>query len=54
MVSNEVQTGELALDYNEQNSKYKATHISISFLSSTADSPAYEPFYVADYWLLTM
>lgn len=50
MVSNEVQTGELALDYNEQSSKYKATHISISFLSSTADSPAYEPFYVADNW----
>lgn len=48
MASTDIRTGELALDYSGQNEKYKATHISISFLSSTSDSPAYEPFYVAD------
>ena len=50
MASTDVKTGELTLDYSGQNEKYKATHISISFLSSTSDSPAYEPFYVADNW----
>lgn len=42
----DVETGTIELEY--ASSDYKATHITISFLSSTAEKPSIEPYYVPE------
>lgn len=48
MATTETQSETIELEYGSSN--YKATHIIISFLSSTADNPSIDPYYVADNW----
>lgn len=48
MADNDLKMGELSLDYVNQYMQYKATHIVISFLSSTEESPSCQPFFVPD------
>ncbi len=42
----DVESGTIELEY--ASSDYKATHITISFLSSTAENPSIEPYYVPE------